>query len=68
MHYILFPHFLCFFFMDENRTEKWSVAYATMNSLAACMIAFILCDFWRLSIGVLHNLSENKVPFVHAST
>ena len=46
--------------MDEDPRRPWTVAEAALDSLAAAMIVFILCDFWRLYIGRLPGVQGPK--------
>jgi cycloeucalenol cycloisomerase len=60
--YVSFP---MFFFMDEEKNERWSLGYSAINSLAACMLVSIILDLWRLVIGPIIDTSpERTLPYI----
>jgi len=60
---IAFPFFAR---VDENIGERWILSKTAIDSLAASMIVFILCDFWRLAMGGIgmHGVNLESVPFL----
>jgi len=58
------PSFPMFFWLDED--HEWTISKTMINSLAAGMLAFILCDFWRLFVGniTINNQTSPSMPFL----
>lgn len=53
------------YFRMEEQGAKWTWKQALLDGLAAAMIVFILCDFWRLIIGnILTDVSVDTLPFL----
>jgi hypothetical protein len=56
-----------FFRLDEKAGESWDNVKTAVDSLAAGMLVFILCDFWRLAIGGIDpEIRAECVPYVYA--
>mmetsp|Transcript_11416 Transcript_11416/g.36279 ORF Transcript_11416/g.36279 Transcript_11416/m.36279 type:complete len:277 (-) Transcript_11416:578-1408(-) len=45
-------------------SPSWTLSYAAQDALSAAMVVFILCDFWRLAIGVIYDGSQAHPPGV----
>ncbi len=53
--------------MDEKIGESWDNVKTAVDSLAAGMLVFILCDFWRLAIGGIDpEIKSECIPYVYA--
>jgi hypothetical protein len=52
-----------YFRLDEEPSTNWTLGEANVDSLAAAMIVFILCDFWRLFIGSIEG-NPTDLPFL----
>lgn len=58
------PAFPMYYWMDEE--EIWDFSYTLVNGLAAGMLAFILCDIWRLQIGSLVVMTpQYDAPYIN---
>jgi cycloeucalenol cycloisomerase len=61
-----FVSFPMFFRLDEERGESWTLFRTACESLASAMVVFILCDFWRLTIGnILADVPYERMPFIY---
>jgi cycloeucalenol cycloisomerase len=59
---VSFPMFIR---LDEDKQIRWDWSKTLIDSLAAAMIVFTLCDFWRLIIGNINpGKSVNTLPFL----
>lgn len=56
------PTFPLFVLLDEKRGENRSLWDAAIEALGASMIAFLLCDFWRLAMN-----NTGYLPFLVSS-
>lgn len=57
--------FPMFFRLDEEVGSRWDWSKSLIDSLAAAMIVFTLCDFWRLAIGnIIPGKAVDTLPFL----
>jgi len=59
--------FPVFYTLDEFKSTKgsWDLSYTSISSLAAAMVVFTLCDFWRLIIGKVDgSMASSGLPFL----
>ena len=49
--------------MDERLEECWSFGEAALDSFAACMIVFLLCDCWRLGALYVNPGMSSSIPY-----
>ena len=48
--------------------DPWPLSRVVIDALAACMVIFCLCDFWRLvALWALPSLGQTDLPYAQAS-
>ena len=51
--------------IDEDVSDRWTVARTATDSLAACMLVTIFLDLWRITLnGISFDTGANTLSFI----